>query len=156
MASYTLRVNGKAHRVEADADTPVLWVLRDRLELTGTKYGCGQGICGACTVQVAGRPERSCTVTVADVAGREVATIEGLGAKGLHPLQRAWIEEDVAQCGYCQPGILLEVAALLGRRPRPSDAEVEEALAGHVCRCGTYDRIRRAVRRAAASVGTGR
>jgi len=150
MARYSLILNARARELEADPDMPLLWVLRDRLGLTGTKYGCGVGICGACTVLVDGEPFRSCQIALPQVKGRRVTTIEGLSRDGSHPCQRAWIEEDVAQCGYCQPGMILEAAALLSRKPEPSDAEVDEALGDHVCRCGTWLRIRRAVARAAA------
>jgi len=154
MARYRFTVNGRAREVEAaDPDMPLLWVLRDRLGLTGTKFGCGMGACGACTVLMAGEAVRACQVPVSAAEGRRFTTIEGLSPDGSHPCQRAWLAEDVAQCGYCQPGMILEAAALLVRRPRPSDAEIDHAFDGHVCRCGTYARIRRAVRRAAASGG---
>jgi len=146
MKTYELSVNGRARKVEAGSpDTPLLWILRDVLGLTGTKYGCGAGVCGACTLHVDGRAVRSCQVTVAQVAasGGRVTTIEGLSADGRHPCQRAWLAEDVAQCGYCQPGMIMEAAALLREKPRPAD--VDAALADHVCRCGTYERIRKAV-----------
>lgn len=153
MAKFRLTVNGVARDVDAEGDTPLLWVLRDRLRLTGTKYGCGVGICGACTVLEEGREVRSCQLPIASAAGRRFTTIEGLSADGSHPCQRAWIEEDVAQCGYCQPGMILAATALLRRAPRPTDAQVDATFAEHVCRCGTYGRIRRAVRRAAAAGG---
>jgi isoquinoline 1-oxidoreductase alpha subunit len=149
MPLFQLTVNGKPRSVDAHPDTPLLWILRDHLELTGTKFGCGQGQCGACTVHEEGEAVRSCRVTVADAAGRRYTTIEGLSADGSHPCQRAWVAEDVSQCGYCQPGMIMEAAALLRSRPSPTDAEIDGALAGHVCRCGTYNRLRAAVRRAA-------
>ncbi|HJW13676.1 MAG TPA: (2Fe-2S)-binding protein [Thermoanaerobaculia bacterium] len=149
MARYRLTINGRARQVDTEPDLPLLWVLRDRLALTGTKYGCGVGVCGACTVLEDGRDVRSCQVTVAKAQEHRYTTIEGLSADGGHPCQRAWIEEDVAQCGYCQPGMILQAAALLAQKPRPSDADIDEAFAGHVCRCGTWQRVRRAVHTAA-------
>ena len=148
-----LVVNGERRRVAADAATPLLWVLRDQLGLTGTKYGCGIGACGACTVLDGAKAVRACQVTLAAAAGRSYTTIEGLSADGSHPLQRAWLAEDVAQCGYCQPGMILEVAALLRRRPRPTRAEIDGALGDHLCRCGSYPRILRAVALAARGGG---
>jgi len=153
MAKYRLTVNGSAREVDADADMPLLWVLRDRLDLKGAKYGCGVGICGACTVLEKGREVRSCQVPIAAAAGRRFTTIEGLSPDGSHPCQRAWIEEDVAQCGYCQPGMILAAAALLERTPRPTDRDVDAVFGEHVCRCGTYARVRKAVRRASAAGG---
>lgn len=144
-----LTVNGRRRRVDVEPETPLLWVLRDSLDLTGTKYGCGTGLCGACTVQVDGAAVPSCSVPVSAVANRQVVTIEGLSADRSHPLQRAWIAEEVPQCGYCQSGQLMAAAALLARSPRPSDAEIDAAMAGVLCRCGTYQRIRRAIHRAA-------
>lgn len=149
MPTFTLTVNGQKQTVGADPTMPLLWVLRDRLELLGTKYGCGAGLCGACTVNENGKAVRSCTLTIAEAAGKSYTTIEGLSPDGSHPCQRAWIEEDVAQCGFCQPGMIMEAAALLEVRTNPTDQEIDEALASHVCRCGTYNRLRRAVRRAA-------
>jgi aerobic-type carbon monoxide dehydrogenase small subunit (CoxS/CutS family) len=149
MARYLLTVNGAPRSVEASPDTPLLWVLRDTLGLTGTKYGCGEGQCGACTVHETGQAIRSCQTTIADAAGRSYLTIEGLSNDGSHPVQRAWIEEDVAQCGYCQAGMIMETVALLRATPRPNDKEVDEALASHICRCGVYNRLRAAVKRAA-------
>jgi aerobic-type carbon monoxide dehydrogenase small subunit (CoxS/CutS family) len=156
MGRYGLTVNGSRRDVDAPSDTPLLWVLRDRLGLTGTKYGCGVGICGACTVLEKGREVRSCQVAISEAAGRRFTTIEGLSSDGAHRCQRAWIEEDVAQCGYCQPGMILAAAALLDRVPRPTDVEVDAVFDEHVCRCGTYSRIRRAIRRASQSAGESR
>jgi isoquinoline 1-oxidoreductase alpha subunit len=148
--TYELSINGRTRRVEASAETPLLWVLRDRLELSGTKYGCGVGVCGACTVLQDGRAVRSCQIPVSEAVGHTFVTIEGL-AKGdsLHPVQRAWIANDVAQCGYCQPGAILTACSLLREHPHPNDAQIDAAYEGFVCRCGTYQRMRRAVRDAA-------
>ncbi len=153
MATYNLSINGRTHRVDVAADTPLLWALRDTLGMVGTKFGCGIGQCGACTVQLDGVPSRSCLMPVSAVGRQAVTTIEGLDAQGAHPLQRAWQELDVPQCGYCQGGQLLTAAALLKRTPRPSDAEITEAMSGNLCRCATYVRIHAAVRRAADIVG---
>lgn len=142
---YRLTVNRKLREVEAEPDTPLLWVLRDGLNLTGTKYGCGVGACGACTVLDGGKAARSCQIPVELAAGRRITTIEGLSSDGGHPCQRAWLEEDVAQCGYCQSGMILEAAALLAAKRRPTDEEIDAAFADHVCRCGTWQRVRRAV-----------
>jgi aerobic-type carbon monoxide dehydrogenase small subunit (CoxS/CutS family) len=144
-----LTVNGEAREVDVDPQTPLLWVLRDHLDLTGTKFGCGIAQCGACTVHVGGVATRSCTTPVAAVAGREVVTIEGLSANAEHPVQRAWVELDVPQCGFCQSGQIMAAASLLQGNPRPSDAEIDQGLSGNLCRCGTYNRIRAAVKRAA-------
>lgn len=149
MAPITLTVNGRRHRVDVDPDTPLLWVLRDTLGLTGTKYGCGIAQCGACTVHVAGRPVRSCVTPVSTVGSKSVATIEGLSSDATHRVQKAWIAEDVPQCGYCQSGQIMSAVALLAAKRDPSDEDIDEAMSGNVCRCGTYDRIRRAVHRAA-------
>lgn len=149
MANYVLKVNGQSHPVEAEPDMPLLWVLRDLLQLTGTKYGCGMGICGACTVHENGHAVRSCQVTVSSAAGKNYTTIEGLSAHGDHPCQLAWIAEDVSQCGYCQAGMAMTTAALLVEKPNPTDAEIDSALSQHICRCGTYQRIRKAVHHAA-------
>jgi aerobic-type carbon monoxide dehydrogenase small subunit (CoxS/CutS family) len=135
--------------VDVSPKTPLLWVLRDTLGATGTKFGCGAGLCGACTVHVGGEATRSCLTDVGSVAGKAVTTIEGLGKGKLHVLQEAWLAEDVSQCGYCQPGQIMSAAALLAAKPRPTDAEIDDALSGNLCRCGTYPRIRAAVRRAA-------
>ena len=147
MITFTL--NAKPVQVDVPRQMPLLWVLRDTLGQTGTKFGCGAGLCGACTVHVEGQAVRSCITDVGTVEGQAVTTIEGLGKGKLHVLQDAWLEMDVAQCGYCQPGQIMSAAALLATRPRPTDAEIDEALAGNLCRCGTYPRIRAAVRRAA-------
>ena len=145
----TLSVNGTPRPVELAPDTPLLWALRDTLALTGTKFGCGIGSCGSCTVLLDGAPVRSCQVTIAEVAGRKVTTIEGLSPDGNHPVQRAWIADEVPQCGYCQSGQIVAAAALLARKPRPTDADIDAAMDGILCRCGTYERIRRAIHRAA-------
>lgn len=142
-------LNGKPARAEADAQTPLLWILREDLELTGTKYGCGKGLCGACTVHLDGTPVRSCSLPLSVAAGRSVTTIEGLGAGGLHPLQQAWIEANAPQCRYCQSGQIMSAAALLAGNPSPSDADIDAAMSGNLCRCGTYPRIRQAIKRAA-------
>jgi isoquinoline 1-oxidoreductase subunit alpha len=148
-----LNVNGKDHDVTAPDEMPLLWVLRDILGFTGTKFGCGMAQCGACTVHLDGQAVRSCVLPVSGVQGRAVKTIEGLSAQGLSAIQRAWIEEDVVQCGYCQPGQIMAAAALLAARPRPSDADIDNAMSGNLCRCGTYLRIRAAVKRAAELAG---
>ena len=150
MPRFTLVVNGKASKVEAPEDMPLLWVLRDRLGLAGTKYGCGSGICGACTVHLDGEAYRSCQVPISAVDGKRVTTIEGLDAPGL---KQAWIAEDVSQCGYCQAGQIMQAAALLGKTPNPGDDEIVAALNDNLCRCGTYLRIRAAIRRAAEVEG---
>lgn len=148
MVSFTL--NREAVDVDVETGTPLLWVLRDTLKRYGTKYGCGQALCGACTVHVDGAPVRSCVMPIEAVAGRKVTTIEGLADGAAHPLQSAWIAADVPQCGYCQSGQIMSAAALLESNPDPSDAEIDAAMRGNICRCGTYDRIRRAIRDAAA------
>ena len=145
----TLSVNGTPRPVDLAPDTPLLWALRDALALTGTKFGCGIGACGSCTVLLDGAPVRSCQVTIAEAAGRKVTTIEGLSPDGNHPVQRAWIADEVPQCGYCQSGQIVAAAALLSRKPRPTDADIDTAMDGILCRCGTYERIRRAIHRAA-------
>lgn len=152
MAAFTLTVNGTSHTVDAASDTPLLWVLRDTLGLTGTKYGCGIGQCSACTVHIDGTPTRSCRVNVSAAAGKRITTIEGLSPGRMNALQQAWIAEEVPQCGYCQSGQLMAAAALLTEKPKPTDAEIDAALDSHICRCGTYQRIRRAVHRAAGTV----
>lgn len=151
--AITLRVNGSEQSVDVSPETPLLWVLRDTLQLTGTKFGCGVGLCGACSVHVNGALTRSCTLRVSEAAGKNITTIEGLGVNGLHPLQTAWIAEDVPQCGYCQSGQIMAAAALLAKNPKPSDNDITDFMSGNICRCGTYDRIRHAVRRAATSGG---
>jgi aerobic-type carbon monoxide dehydrogenase small subunit (CoxS/CutS family) len=145
----SLTVNDRTVDVDAAPDTPLLWVLRDHLAMTGTKYGCGMALCGACTVHVDGAPTRSCVLPLQAVQGRRITTIEGLSAAEGHAVQRAWIEVDVPQCGYCQSGQIMSAAALLTSTPKPSDADIDAAMAGNICRCGTYARIRRAVHRAA-------
>lgn len=178
MASIVLQVNGRTHQLEADPEMPLLWALRDSLGLVGTKFGCGGGFCGACTVHVDGAATRSCTLSVVKASGRSIVTIEGLGegagqcgqvlvgadrlvqagagacGPGAHPVQRAWVELDVAQCGYCQAGQIMTAAALLARTPSPTDEQIAGAMQGNLCRCGTYMRIREAVRLAAARTGT--
>ena len=142
-------VNGKKHQVDVDSDIPLLWVLRENLGLTGTKFGCGIAQCGACTVHVDGAPRRACVTPVETVVGKKITTIEGLSQDASHPVQRAWAELDVVQCGYCQSGQIMSAAALLAKVPAPSDADIDQALSGNICRCGTYPRIRAAVHRAA-------
>jgi len=149
MASLTLVVNGQRRVVDVSPDTPLLWVLRDTLNLTGTKFGCGIAQCGACTVLVDGEPVRSCQFSVQDAAGAQITTIEGLSADGSHPVQQAWVAEEVPQCGYCQSGQILSAVALLRKTPKPSDTDIDAAMSGVLCRCGTYNRIRRAIHRAA-------
>ncbi len=155
MAGITFTVNGQARTVDDEPDTPLLWVLRDTLNLTGTKYGCGVSQCGACTVHLDGQPTRSCTTPVSAVAGRKITTIEGLSPDGSHPVQKAWIAEQVPQCGYCQSGMLMTAAGLLARTPKATDADIDAALGTHICRCGTYQRIRRAVHRASDEMAKG-
>ncbi|TGD71746.1 (2Fe-2S)-binding protein [Mangrovimicrobium sediminis] len=150
--TYELLLNGRSRQVTVEEDTPLLWVLRDLLGLTGTKFGCGMGLCGACTVHLDGTPARSCLLPIAAVAGRAITTIEGLAQDGQHPLQRAWVSEGVPQCGYCQSGQIMTAAALLADQGQPSDADIDSAMSGILCRCGTYDRIRRAIRRAAVEL----
>ena len=149
MAAITVTVNGAPRQVDVAPEMPLLWVLRDVLGLTGTKFGCGMALCGACTVHVDGEPVRACSTTMKSVAGKRVTTIEGLSASGEHPVQRAWMDQDVPQCGYCQSGQVMSAAALLARTPKPTDAQIDQAMRGNLCRCGTYERIRRAVHRAA-------
>jgi aerobic-type carbon monoxide dehydrogenase small subunit (CoxS/CutS family) len=152
MAAMRLVVNGRPHSVDVEPDTPLLWVLRDTLGLTGTKYGCGIAQCGACTVHVDGEAMASCATPVKAVQGRRVTTIEGLSPDGGHALQKAWVAEQVSQCGYCQPGMLMAAAELLARKPSPTDADIDGAFSAHVCRCGTYLRVRRAIHRAAGEM----
>jgi aerobic-type carbon monoxide dehydrogenase small subunit (CoxS/CutS family) len=145
MANFNLRVNGVDKTVDVSPDTPLLWVLRDNLQLTGTKFGCGVGLCGACSVHINGALTHACTLPVSQASGKNIVTIEGLGAKGLHPLQKAWIAEDVPQCGYCQSGQIMAAAALLAKTPHPTNAQITEYMSANICRCGTYERIRRAI-----------
>jgi isoquinoline 1-oxidoreductase subunit alpha len=146
-------INNKPVKVEVDPSTPLLWVLRDSLQMTGTKFGCGMALCGACTVHLDGKPIRSCVAPLSRVAGKHVTTIEGLSTDLSHPLQRAWIEVDVPQCGYCQSGQIMSAAGLLAEVPKPTDKQIDEALGGNICRCGTYPRIRKAIHRAAELAG---
>ncbi|MEZ4874186.1 MAG: (2Fe-2S)-binding protein [Flavobacteriaceae bacterium] len=149
MASFTLKVNGSQHQVDVDPTTPILWVLRDHLQLVGTKYGCGIAQCGACTIHVNGSATRSCQIPVSAIGDNEITTIEGLSEKGDHPVQKAWLQHDVPQCGYCQAGQIMSASAFLKNNPNPSDAEIEEAMNGNICRCGTYTRIKAAIKTAA-------
>jgi isoquinoline 1-oxidoreductase alpha subunit len=149
MSAYRLTINDRAHDVDVSPDTPLLWVLRDSLSMTGTKYGCGMGLCGACTVHLDGEAVRACQTAVSSVGSRKITTIEGLSSDNSHPVQRAWIAEQVPQCGYCQPGQIMSAAALLAKTPKPSDQQIDEAMMGNLCRCGMYGRIRRAIHRAA-------
>ena len=149
MASFDLQINGQTYTVEAERQMPLLWVLRDLLGLTGTKFGCGAGLCGSCTVLIDDEPVRSCMTAVESLTGKSITTIEGLSPDGSHPLQKAWIEERVTQCGYCQPGQIMNAAALLKKSPNPSDADIDAAMGDVLCRCGTYQRIRSAIHRAA-------
>jgi isoquinoline 1-oxidoreductase subunit alpha len=150
-----LTVNGQSQDVDVAGETPLLWVLRDTLGLTGTKYGCGMAQCGACTVHIDGAPTRACVTPVSDVAGKSITTIEGLSQDRSHPVQKAWIEIDVPQCGYCQSGQIMAAAALLKQNPKPSDADIDQAMSGNICRCGTYPRIRKAIHRAAVLAAGG-
>jgi len=152
MTMVSLNVNGHAHKVEADPDTPLLWVLRDDIGLTGTKFGCGVAQCGACTVHLDGQPARSCVTPATAVGGRKVTTIEGLQSKAAKAVQKAWIEHDVVQCGYCQSGQIMSATALLEQNPRPSDEDIDHAMAGNICRCATYVRIRAAIHAAAGQL----
>ena len=151
----SLTVNGKILKLDVAPDTPLLWVLRDTIGLTGTKYGCGVALCGACAVHVNGEPVRSCVTPISQLAGKRVTTIEGLSRDSSHPLQKAWIAEEVPQCGYCQSGQIMSAAALLATKPKPSDADIDAAMSGNICRCGTYQRIRRAIHRAAGNLAQG-
>jgi len=149
MSQVTLKINGESHTLEVPPDMPLLWALRDKLNMVGTKYGCGIGLCGSCMVLVDGVPSQSCLMPAADMGNAEITTIEGLSPDGDHPVQKAWNDEDVAQCGYCQGGQILSAAALLKRNPNPSDKEIDDAMYGNICRCGTYPRIRKAIKLAA-------
>jgi aerobic-type carbon monoxide dehydrogenase small subunit (CoxS/CutS family) len=151
----SFKVNGKKYEVDVHVDTPLLWVLRENLGLTGTKYGCGKALCGACTVHVNGEAVRSCVTPVLSVMGKNVVTIEGLSPDSAHPVQQAWIEEDVPQCGFCHSGQIMSAVALLEANPKPTDEDIEQAMAGNICRCGTYQRIRKAIHRAAATMAQG-
>jgi isoquinoline 1-oxidoreductase subunit alpha len=153
MADFTLRVNNSARKVSVAPETPLLWVLRDTLQLTGTKFGCGAGLCGACTVHLDGAAVRSCSTPVSQVGNKKILTIEGLTAGGPHPVQQAWVAEQVPQCGYCQSGQIMTAVALLNKTPQPSEEQINQAMSGNLCRCGTYERIRKAIHRAAASGG---
>ncbi|WP_242205759.1 (2Fe-2S)-binding protein [Aestuariivivens insulae] len=148
MPTFTLKINGNKHTVEADMDTPLLWILRDHLDLLGTKYGCGIGQCGACTVHVNGNAVRSCLLQVSQAEGMKITTIEGLSEDADHPVQKAWLEHDVYQCGYCQSGQIMSAAALLENNPNPSDEDIDAAMNGNICRCGTYVRIKQAIKTA--------
>ncbi len=149
----TLSVNGKQYQVEVPPDVPLLWVIREQLQLTGTKFGCGAGLCGACTVHIDGKAERSCQIQVKDVQGKKITTIEGVA--GNHPVKKAWLAEEVSQCGWCQPGQIMAATSLLKEKPQPTDAEIDDAMSGNLCRCGTYQRIRSAVHTAAKETGKG-
>jgi len=149
MATYTLQINGKSYTIEADPQMPLLWVIRDLAGLTGTKYGCGISLCGACTVHLGGNPIRACSFPVSAATKQPITTIEGLSADDSHPVQQAWVAEQVPQCGYCQSGQIMAAAALLKRNPHPTDKDIDAAMQGHICRCGTYPRIRKAIKRAA-------
>ena len=144
-------INGKAASVDVENDTPLLWVVREHLKLTGTKFGCGSGLCGACTVHIDGKAVRSCQISLSQTQGKKVTTIEGLSPTSNHPLQKAWIAEQVPQCGYCQSGQIMTAAALLAKTPKPTDAQIDTAMTGNICRCGTYQRIHRAIQRAAGA-----
>ncbi|MEX0274394.1 MAG: (2Fe-2S)-binding protein [Flavobacteriaceae bacterium] len=150
MATYTLDINGKKHEVDVDPSTPILWVLRDHLNLVGTKYGCGIAQCGACTIHLNGNAVRSCQLPIASVGENTITTIEGLSENGDHPVQQAWLEHDVPQCGYCQAGQIMSASAFLKENPNPSDTEIDRAMNGNICRCGTYTRIKAAIKTAAA------
>jgi isoquinoline 1-oxidoreductase subunit alpha len=149
MSAIHLLINDRSHDVDIAPDTPLLWVLRDKLNMTGTKYGCGMGLCGACTVHLDGEAVRACQTTVSSVGTKKITTIEGLSADNSHSVQRAWIAEQVPQCGYCQPGQIMSAAALLAKNPKPTDDQIDSAMGGNLCRCGMYQRIRRAIHRAA-------
>ena len=145
MSKYTLKINGKTQQVDIDPSTPMLWVLRDSLNMTGTKFGCGVAMCGACTIHFNGQAVRSCQLPVSAVGKSAITTIEGISANGNHPVQKAWLEHDVSQCGYCQSGQMMSAVALLNKKPNPTDEEIDSAMSGNICRCGTYLRIREAI-----------
>jgi aerobic-type carbon monoxide dehydrogenase small subunit (CoxS/CutS family) len=149
--AITFTLNGKSQTVDVSPDMPLLWVLRDTLNMTGTKFGCGMALCGACTVHINGEATRSCITPISSVSGKKIMTIEGLSADGSHPVQKAWIEEDVPQCGYCQSGQIMSAVALLANKPKPTDADIDDFMSGNICRCGTYQRIRKAIHRAAGA-----
>lgn len=149
MANYKLKINKKEYKVDVDPSTPMLWVLRDHLNLKGTKFGCGIAECGACTIHLDGEAVRSCITSVSEVGKKEITTIEGLSENGDHPVQKAWLDQDVSQCGYCQPGQIMSAVALLKVNPSPTDAEIDTAMSGNICRCGTYTRIKKAIKTAA-------
>lgn len=151
MATYDLKINGKSHSVDVDPSTPILWVLRDHLQLVGTKFGCGIAQCGACTIHVEGNATRSCQIPVSSIGSNKITTIEGLSEKGDHPVQQAWLEHDVPQCGYCQAGQIMTAAALLDSNPNPTDDDIDATMSGNICRCGTYNRIKAAIKTAANS-----
>jgi len=146
MAKYSLKINGKTQQIDVDPSTPILWVLRDHLNMTGTKFGCGMAMCGACTVHLDGTAVRSCSLPVSAVGKQAITTIEGLSADGTHPVQKAWIEHDVAQCGYCQAGQIMSATALLKTNPNPTDEDIDNYMSGNICRCGTYLRIKEAIK----------
>ncbi len=154
MKSVKLNVNGKTREVDVPDTTPLLWVIREELGLTGTKFGCGMGLCGACTVHLGGTPIRSCITPISAAADQSITTIDGLSENGLHPVQKAWLSLDVVQCGYCQPGQIMTAAALLKQNPKPTDAEIDAAMSGNICRCGTYPKIRAAVHEAAKALAS--
>ncbi|MFT5264338.1 MAG: isoquinoline 1-oxidoreductase alpha subunit [Polaribacter sp.] len=151
MASYTIKVNNKSHQVDVDPDTPILWVLRDHLQLVGTKYGCGIAQCGACTIHLDGAAMRSCSMPISTIGNKSITTIEGLSENGTHALQEAWRQHDVPQCGYCQAGQIMNAAALLNNNPTPSDNDIDGAMRGNLCRCGTYNRVKAAIKTAAGT-----
>jgi isoquinoline 1-oxidoreductase subunit alpha len=155
MPAIQLLINGSSHNVDVSPETPLLWVLRDNLNMTGTKYGCGMGLCGACTVHLDGEAVRACQTPVSSVGSKKITTIEGLSSDNSHPVQIAWIAEQVPQCGYCQPGQIMSAAALLAKTPRPTDEQIDNAMLGNLCRCGMYQRIRHAIHRASQSAGKG-
>ncbi len=155
MASYKLNINGKDYTIDAEPQTPLLWAIRDKAGLTGTKFGCGIAQCGACTVHLNGNPVRSCSLPVSSVVGQNIKTIEGLSTDNSHPVQKAWLEVQAPQCGYCQSGQIMSASALLDRNPSPNDAEIDQAMSGNICRCGTYHRIRKAIHIASKEINNG-